>query len=280
MKRLRRLSGRRSSRRSEARYLLDGPVLLAEALECGARIEGVYAEPGAPADLLEAVTARGVPLQAVAQGALRKVLDLAAPQAVVAVVAMEPVGFEELCAGAIGSGAPLLALVGIQDPGNAGTLVRVAEAAGCAGVAFTEGSVDPWNPKAVRASAGSVLRVPLAVDVPVGELLGATRDRGLDAVATVTEGGRPPELTELAGASVLLVGSEAHGLPEELLAVVTRRVAIPMAGRVESLNAAVSGALVAFEAARQRRGAEPVRPEGGSVGQNARGDLRPTAENT
>ena len=157
---------------------------------------------------------------------------------------------------AVAEGRPLLALVGIQDPGNAGTLLRVAEAAGCAGALLTSGSVDIWNPKAVRASAGSLLRLPVAAGLDADDLVGALRsheDRAIELVATVREGGMAPEATDLTGARVILVGSESQGLPTGLVAAAALRVTVPMDGSVESLNAAVSGAILAFEAARQRR---------------------------
>lgn len=190
-----------------------------------------------------------------AAGALSKVLDLANAQSVVAVLPQRPSTLESVLDAALQRRVPLFVLVGIQDPGNAGTLVRVAEAAGCAGVVFGEGSVDPWNPKTVRASAGSLLRVPICPAVDVEAILG-TAGRGsgaLPVVATVASGGEPPEEVDLASACIILVGSESRGLPAQLEAAASLRVGVPMEGAVESLNAAVSGALVAFEAARQRR---------------------------
>jgi TrmH family RNA methyltransferase len=164
---------------------------------------------------------------------------------------------------AASTGRPVLALVGMQDPGNAGTLIRVAEASGCAGVVFTEGSVDVWNPKVVRASAGSVLRMAVAEGVRASELQAAADIHGLPTVATVALGGSAPEDVELGTGCVLLVGSEAHGVPEQVSAVAGVPVTIPMEGSAESLNAAVAGALVCFEAARQRRDASQIAPSDG-----------------
>jgi TrmH family RNA methyltransferase len=145
--------------------------------------------------------------------------------------------------------------VGIQDPGNAGTLIRVAEATGCVGVLLSAGSVDVWNPKVVRASAGSILRVPVVEGLESDELLAVARGSELRSVGTTATGGSPPESLDLSGAVMLLVGSEAHGLPEGMVGELELRATIPMQGEVESLNAAVAGSLLAFEAARQRRGA-------------------------
>lgn len=216
-------------------------------------LDAVFAEPGAEPGLLTAVRSAGVEVVPVAEGALRKVLDVVNPQPVVAVAHQRHAELRAVLRAATARREPVLALVGLQDPGNAGTLVRVAEAAGVAGVVFGAGSVDAWNPKVVRASAGSVLRVPLVEGVEPPDLLAAARAASLAVVATTATGGVAPEGLDLGGPALLLVGSEAHGLPQVLLDAADQRASIPMLGRVESLNAAVAGALLAFEAARQRR---------------------------
>ncbi len=176
-----------------------------------------------------------------------------APQSVVAVARARPHDLPHVVAAAVAEGAPLLVLVGLQDPGNAGTLVRVAEAAGCAGVVLTEHSVDLFNPKTVRATAGSLFRVPVAQDVPVDALLSACAAAAVPVVATAAVDGTDPSDAPLGGAAAVLLGSEAHGLADDLVVRADARVTIPMAGQVESLNAAVAGAVLAFEAARRRR---------------------------
>lgn len=278
VKRLRRLSGRRSSRRSESRYLLDGPVVLSEALRDGVVVEEVFAEPGADPQLLEQAMVSGAALHQLPAGSLRKVLDVVTPRLVVAVTELRVGDAPELFDRGRQQGRPVLALVGIQDPGNAGTLIRVAEAVGCVGVVMTRDSVDPWNPKAVRASAGSIMRVPVAVDVEVEDLARLAQGAELELVATVADGGSAPETIVLSGGCVVLVGAEAHGLPVDLVGMADHRVTVPMQGAVESLNAAVSGSAVLLEAARQRRAVEPVGPTGGGVDQNATGGPRSPLE--
>lgn len=243
-------------------------MLLAEALQAGTVLEEVYVEPDADPKLIARVRGVGVPVTEVAAGSLRKVLDLVTPQSTVAVAEQRHADLRSLLGDAQKRGCPVLALVGIQDPGNAGTLVRVAEATGCAGVVFTEGSVDPWNPKTVRATAGALLRVPVAEGVAPGTLIEVATEVGPPLVATIARGGGTPDGVDLSGATVILVGSEAHGLPAELLEAAQMAVTIPMEGEVESLNAAVSGALLGFEAARQRRAAKPVDPSGVALGHN------------
>ena len=232
-------------------------MLLAEALRAGAAIEEVHAEP----DALEHPSVRaardaGVEVHEAAPGALAKVLDLTTPRGVVAVVRAAPAELSEVLDRAHSTGRPVPVLVSLQDPGNAGTLVRVAEATGCAGVVLTTWSVDVRNPKTVRATAGSVFRVPVVESVELDEVLEGCGRRGVPVLATVGHGGEPPEGAALLdGAVAVLVGAEAHGLPEPVVARCDGSVTLPMEGEVESLNAAVAGAVVLFEAARRRRSA-------------------------
>jgi len=224
-----------------------------EAVAADVTLDAVFAEPGADPALLAALRSAGVEVVDVAEGALRKVLDVVNPQPVVAVAHQIQAQLGSVVRAARERRAPVLGLVGLQDPGNAGTLVRVAEAAGCAGVVFSSGSVDVWNPKVVRASAGSILRVPVVEGVEPTDLVAAGHGASLTVVATTAGAGTAPEDLDLAGPALLLVGSEAHGLPRSLVDAADQRVTIPMQGEVESLNAAVAGSLLAFEAARQRR---------------------------
>lgn len=229
-------------------------MLLAEALAAGTPLRTVYYEPsGADSDAVRSARSSGVDVHEVQQGALAKVLDLATPQAVVAVADIVEHSLSQVLAAALDQTRPVLALVELQDPGNAGTLVRVAEAAGCAGVVFTERCVDAHNPKTVRASAGALLRLPVVQGVIAADLLAASAAAGMPSWATVKGDGTSLDDAQLVGGCLLLVGSEAHGLGDEVVTAATHRLTIPMDGAVESLNAAVAGSLVAFEAARQRR---------------------------
>jgi RNA methyltransferase, TrmH family len=150
--------------------------------------------------------------------------------------------------------APLtLVLVGVNDPGNAGTLLRAAEAAGAGAVLFCGDSVDPCNPKCVRASAGAVVHVTIAIGGDPVEVLEGLASIGVRTAATVVRDGTPYDELDLTGPVALVLGSEAHGLPREVADRVDLRLTIPMAGRAESLNVAMAGAILAFESLRQRR---------------------------
>ena len=150
------------------------------------------------------------------------------------------------------SAGPVLAIAGVQDPGNLGTILRSAEAFGAAGVLLGEGTVAPFNSKAVRASAGSVFRLPIA-KAKLAEILPQMRFRGLRLVATSSHKGTPVYEAKLIGPLAIFIGSEGAGLPRDLLAGMDETLAIPHSEHVESLNAGVAASIVLYEVARQRR---------------------------
>lgn len=145
----------------------------------------------------------------------------------------------------------LLIAAGLQDPGNIGTLVRSAEAFGATGFITTAGTVSPWNQKAIRSSAGSIFRMPLVLAQKVAELT-LLRQHGIRIVAAVAEGGKPFTSVDFTQPCALMIGNEGAGLSPELLALADERVTIPCPGPVESLNAAIAGSLLLYEASRQR----------------------------
>jgi TrmH family RNA methyltransferase len=152
-----------------------------------------------------------------------------------------------------GAEAPLvLALAGLQDPGNVGALLRSAEAFAATGVLLLPGTASPWNPKAIRASAGSAFRVP-AINATEAEAVDLLAQHNIPAIAAVARDGAPIDEAPLAGACALLIGNEGAGLSDTLIAAAAHRITISMPGNVESLNAAIAGSLLLYEASRQRR---------------------------
>lgn len=249
---LRRLSGRRAARSEEGSFVIDGPTLLAEALDAGVAVVDVFAAPGAEGDLLARVEATGAAVHPVTAEVLARATDAVAPNGLAAIARRIEVPVAEAVRAA--AGGPLaVVLAEVSDPGNAGTLVRAAEAAGAVAVLFTAGSVDPTNPKCVRAAAGSLFRLPVAIGGEATEVLDELRAAGVQTAATVVRDGVPYDEADLRGPLALVLGSEAHGLPREVVDAVDLRLTIPMAGRAESLNVAMAGAVVCFEALRQRR---------------------------
>ncbi len=214
----------------------------------------LYVERSALAhDIVWECRSAGVEVRDVVDGGLAKVLDLTTPQAMVAVAEVSTVGVEDLTKAAVDAQRPLLVLVALSDPGNVGTSMRVAEAAGAVGVVLTEGSADVFNPKTVRASAGSLFRVPVSQGATLNTVVANCSATGLATWATVVAGGTTLEDVALGGAGALLIGAEAHGLDAIAVGASSVSVSIPMAGQTESLNAGVAAAVVLFEAARQRR---------------------------
>jgi TrmH family RNA methyltransferase len=261
VQRLRRLSGRRSARLEEGAFVIDGPVLLREALQAGVAVEEVFATDAADEGALAAVAAAGIRVHHLAPEVLTRAVDTVTPNGLAAIARRVEVSLEDALEAAV-RGPLALVLVDVADPGNAGTLLRAAEASGAVAVLFCGHAVDPSNAKCVRASAGALFHVPIAVGGAVEQVLGDLGARGVTRVATVVEGGAPYDRTDLTGPVAIVLGSEAHGLAPAVLALVDQPVSIPMAGRSESLNVAMAGSVLCFEALRQRRRADTPEPIG------------------
>ena len=243
---LRRLSGRRSSRHDEGRFVVEGPTLVAEAIRAGWTCVAQFVPAGSDA----AIDGGGSVFE-LAPGVLERVASTNAPQAPIAIVDM-PVTDPAVLATA----ELVVALDRVSDPGNLGTILRSAEAAGADLVVLTPGGVDPFNPKVVRASAGALFHVPVVV-AELHELAGA----GLRLVGTSSHSADGRTVTahtdiDFSGRVAIVMGNEAAGLPAEWDDVngpIAEWVTIPHAGRSESLNVAMATTVLVFEAARQRR---------------------------
>lgn len=251
----RRLKDIRRLRRSKGdRALLEGPHLVAEAVAAGIVLEEVLADPdflASAAGRRLAATLPGPPLE-VDPRLLHRLADADSPRGPLAVARLPRRGAEALPARA---GAVYLYCDGLQDPGNLGALARVAEAAGAAGLALGPGSVHPNHPRALRSSAGSLLRLPVAVETGAAQLderLGDLRPRW---AALSPRDGESLWQADLAGTLVLALGAEGTGLSPALAAHADLRVTVPLEPPVESLNATVAAALVLFEIHRRRRAA-------------------------
>ncbi|HET8990312.1 MAG TPA: RNA methyltransferase [Acidimicrobiales bacterium] len=237
--------------------VLEGPDLVEAALASGAELEALYVDGARAGEArLAALAARagalGVRTFALAPGVLERVADAVTPQGVLAAARRPLATLEEVRPGTV------LVLADLRDPGNVGTLIRTADATGAAGVVLVGPGVDPTNPKALRASAGSIFHVPVVV-TGLEEALGDLRTKGARVLASVARGGEDPVESDLAGPCALLIGNEAAGLAEEVVARCDGTLTIPMAGRAESLNAATAGAMLAYEAMVQRRLGRPAR---------------------
>ena len=230
--------------------MVEGVKVLSEALAAGVGVEAVFAAPGAPPELLERSAAAGARVHQLAPGVLERVAGTVTPQPVLAVVPYVDVSLE-----AVSEADLVVVCVDVRDPGNAGTVLRSAEAAGAGGVVCCDGSVDVYNPKAVRASAGSLFHVPVVAGGDPSEVLDRIGDWGMRRLGAVAGRGNDYTTVDLTGRVALVLGNEASGLPETVLAggAIDEEVTIPMAGRSESLNVGMAAAVLCFEAARQRR---------------------------
>ena len=259
MRRLRRLVQKRSLRWSEGVCVLEGPDLVAAALDSAVEFEAIYIDEGhveSPevAALIGRAQAAGVRVFTLAGGVLEKVADATTPQPLLAAVRFPIAQLSE-----IPSDGLILVLHDVRDPGNAGTIIRSSDAAGVAAVIFTGQSVDPFNPKTLRATAGSIFHVPIAVGT-LEETLEHYVSLGAQTYATVVRGGVDHRTVDFSKPTVVVIGNEADGLDDNAVAACQGALSIAMAGRNESLNAGVAAALIVFEALWQRQGTDSRLP--------------------
>lgn len=258
VQRVRRLLARPATRERESSFVIEGLKVLRAALDAGVKPEAVYLDaaawPSSAANgsgLLERCWQDGVRVFELGPGVLARVADTVTPQPILAVVATRDVGWA-----ALEASAPTLVVVAVdvRDPGNAGTLLRSAEAAGVDAVIYCDGCVDLYNPKTVRASAGALFSLQVVRGGPVAAALDRLAGLGLRRLGTAAHGGTTYSEVDLTRPVALVMGNEAHGLPAAVRAQLDGTVSIPLLGRTESLNVGVAAAVVCFEAARQRGG--------------------------
>lgn len=267
--RLRRIEGRhnamvkdlrqafgRAERTEDGNCAVEGLRIVEEAIRSGLRFHAVFFKESAQnlAERLLPQIGANVDTLLLPDSLFDSIVPSETPQGVAALVRLKefsvPNVLERLQAG------PVMVLVGLQDPGNLGTILRSAEAFGSAGVVLGEGTVSPFNSKVIRASAGSMFRLPVIVGKTAGgleEISGKLRAKHVRLIATSSHKGTPLEQARLTGPSAIFIGSEGAGLPRALMAQVDELIAIPHTAQVESLNAGVAGSIVLYEAARQRR---------------------------
>ncbi|WP_425005354.1 TrmH family RNA methyltransferase [Mycolicibacterium sp. S3B2] len=238
---------RHTGRRRAARFLAEGPNLVEAALRRGLVSEVFVTENAAArfADLLA-----GTPTQLVTERAAKALSDTVTPVGLVAVCTIPDTGLAQVLAD-----APTLVAVpvGVSEPGNAGTIIRVADAMGADAVVLAGPSVDPYNGKCLRASAGSIFSIPVIAEPDTQAVVAGLRDAGLQVLATVLDGSVSLDDVDLARPTAWLFGPEAHGLPPDVVELATARVRIPMVGNAESLNIGSAAAICLYQSARASR---------------------------
>ena len=240
---------------------VEGPHLVEEALRAGLRFRCLFISEGV--SFFRSVSSNrqfeDCETLAVPSAILSSVLETKTPQPVAALVEPpewtwdhvfpQPRLFPLTQAPAL-----IVVLAGLQDPGNLGTVLRSAEAFGASGVVALPGTVNPWNQKAMRASAGSVFRLPL-IQAGVDECFARLHEGGIQVLTTAAQGATPADAVDLGMPIALVIGNEGNGVPEEIAARADGTVSIPCPGPVESLNASVAASVLLYEASRQRHGA-------------------------
>lgn len=267
--RLRRIEGRhnalikqlrwafsRAERTEEGDCAIEGLRIIEEAIRSGLRFRAVFFRESAQdrAERLLPQIGAHVETLLLPDKLFDSVVPSETPQGVAALVRLKEWSLEDLLERV--EVGPIVVLAGLQDPGNLGTILRSAEAFGSAGIVLGEGTVSQFNTKVIRASAGSMFRLPLVAaktrEVMEGVLAGL-RAKNVRLVATSSHKGTPLDQAKLTGSLAIFIGSEGSGLPRNLMEQVESSVAIPHMPQVESLNAGVAGSIILYESARQRK---------------------------
>ena len=257
LKAARRLN-KRAFRQRERAFLAEGPQAVTEAFHCGAHLTDLFVTLPARTrhhDLVAAIAAAGIPVHVVSGEVMDELAQTVTPQGLLAVCGFVDVPLAEV----VQRAKPVLValLANVRDPGNAGTVLRTADAAGAHAVVFADASVDPYNGKCVRASAGSLFHLPVVAGARLEEAVVTLREAGLRILAADGRAGRslddPEVQARLTRPTAWMFGNEAWGLPPELVALADEPVAVPIYGRAESLNLAAAAAVCLYASARAQR---------------------------
>jgi TrmH family RNA methyltransferase len=231
---------------------IEGVRIIEEAIRSGLRFQAVFfSDSGSAhsAKLLPQIASQ-VEILLLPDEVFSSAVNTESPQGVAALVKLRPTKFEDLLE-QMDQSPLLLGVAGLQDPGNLGTVIRSAEAFGARAVLLGEKTVSHFNPKAIRASVGSLFREPL-LRVKMAETIPLLKEKGLRVLATSSHKGNPLHEANFTGAAMIVVGNEGAGVPPEILSLADELVNIPHSPRVESLNAGIAASILLYEAARQR----------------------------
>ncbi|MQA93324.1 MAG: RNA methyltransferase [Streptosporangiales bacterium] len=246
---------KRAFRQRARRFLAEGPQAVGEALTVPGTLVELYATAEAEARqsaIIDAAERGGIPVHRVSGEVMTELAQTVTPQGLLGVCRFVDVELAEVPPARL-----VTVLAHVRDPGNAGTVLRTSDAAGCDAVVFTDASVDPYNGKCVRASAGSLFHLPVVVGPPIEGVVAELRGRGLRVLAA--DGGGTATLDDALDAGTLtaptawIFGNEAWGLPEAVLELADEVVRVPIHGRAESLNLATAAAVCLYASARSHR---------------------------
>lgn len=234
----------------EGHIAIEGVRLIEEAIRSGVRLHTLFfgKSAGTRVERLLSQVGRNVEVLMLPDDVFASAVATEHSQGVAALVTPKKFNLSDMVA----PGGLLVVVLGLQDPGNLGTVLRSAEAFGVSGVILAEGTVSAFNPKTIRAAAGSLFRLP-CVSAMFTEVLPLFRSRGLRVIATSSHKGTPLPQSDLTGGVAILIGNEGAGVSRDALAQTDERITIPHSEKVESLNAGVATSLILYEAARQRK---------------------------
>jgi TrmH family RNA methyltransferase len=248
--------GKKAFRERGRSFLAEGPQSVREALHQPGVLTELFVTSqggGRHQELVAEATSQGIAVHEISGEVMSEVAQTITPQGLLGVCRFIDVPLASLL-----EPPPRLVtvLANVRDPGNAGTVLRTADAAGADGVIFSAASVDPYNSKCVRSSAGSLFHLPVVAGAPIAETIGRIREGGMQVLAAdgsatrMLDGAEGPDLTR---PTAWLFGNEAWGLPDDVLALADAAVAVPIYGRAESLNLAAAAAVCLYASARQLR---------------------------
>ena len=253
IKKVAALNQKAKERRQEGKYVVEGVKMFLEAPD--GEIEEVYTAEGFCNPSCDQKLSR-LPVERVSEEVFRKMSDTAAPQGILCVMRQKAYTPESLLQGT----DPLLMLLeDIQDPGNLGTILRTGEGTGVDGVIMSRETADIYNPKTIRSTMGSIYRVPFVYVSSLADMISMLNKKKIRVFAAHLKGECWYDQEDYCRGSAFLIGNEGNGLREETAALADSYIKIPMAGNVESLNAAMASGILMYEAARQRR----IMTEGG-----------------
>lgn len=250
VKHILQLQAKSKARRESREFIVEGHKMVMEAPTD--RVVKVYASETFMTNnqlLIQDLTNRNVDTESVSDQVFQRMSDTKTPQGIMAVVRMNEISVNDIINA---TASPLLLIIeNLQDPGNLGTIIRMAEGAGVTGIIMSPNTVDVYNPKTIRSTMGSIYRIPFVYADDLEGVLNICKDNGIKLYAAHLHGENAYE-KDYTCSTAFLIGNEGNGLSDRVSSMADELIRIPMAGQVESLNAAIASTILAFEAVRQR----------------------------
>jgi len=245
---------KKKHRKDEGKFIIEGPHLVEEALKEGLLDKAIYSRNFASTleakELLKRISDKNIVCVEESAQNISSISSVETPQGIIASAKPNSSDLGSL----FEKSDPLIVIAyEIQDPGNLGTIIRTCDAAGCSGLILSKGTVDPYNDKVIRASSGSIFRLNIIKADDIIELISSLKRRGIKVLSAASNAEQSIFNADLSGPTALIIGNEGKGVPGEIEKLSSGTLSIPMEGGTESLNAAVSAAVILYEALRQRR---------------------------